>query len=212
VNSRPSYFFGAKFVSRKIVRPKFLFARPATFGKLIPNEPMTCGEKKSMTAEARIAEAADFAKPICNALRAAIRRAAPKLREMIKWGQPCYEGRSLVCGFAPFKRHVNLFFFKRARVPDPEGVLVQGEDNASVRSVKFRSLEEVPVKKMNGSSAPPKKLAVELYDLKTDPAQTGDVASAHPDIVARMEKLMREQHTPSGLFPFPELDRAAKMR
>lgn len=57
-----------------------------------------------------------------------------------------------------------------------------------------------------GKNAPPKKLAVELYDLKTDPAETKDVAAAHPDIVARMEKIMREQHTPSELFPFPELD------
>ena len=28
------------------------------------------------------------------------------------------------------------------------------------------------------------------------------------DIVTRMEKLMREQHTPSEVFPFPELDRS----
>ena len=59
-------------------------------------------------------------------------------------------------------------------------------------------------------NAPPKKLAVELYDLKTDPAETKDVAGAHPDVVARMENMMREQHTPSELFPFPELDQAVR--
>jgi len=61
-----------------------------------------------------------------------------------------------------------------------------------------------------GKNAPPKKLAVELYDLKTDPAETKDVAAAHPDMVARMEKLMREQHAPSEVFPFPELDHPAQ--
>jgi arylsulfatase A len=61
-----------------------------------------------------------------------------------------------------------------------------------------------------GKSATPKKLALELYDLKTDPAEMNDVAAAHPDIVARMEKVMREQHTPSEMFPFPELDQKLK--
>jgi arylsulfatase len=54
------------------------------------------------------------------------------------------------------------------------------------------------------------KLGLELYNLKNDPDETTDIASKHPDVVARMEKLMREQHTPSELFPFPELDRAAR--
>jgi arylsulfatase A-like enzyme len=61
-----------------------------------------------------------------------------------------------------------------------------------------------------GKNAPKKNLAVELYDLKTDSAETRDVAKAHPDIVARMEKIMREQHTPSAVFPFPVLDENAK--
>ena len=61
-----------------------------------------------------------------------------------------------------------------------------------------------------GRNAPAKKLALELYDLKTDPAETKDVAVAHPDIVAQMEKLMREQHTPSEVFPFPDLDQVVR--
>ena len=58
-----------------------------------------------------------------------------------------------------------------------------------------------------GKNAPARKLDLELYDLKRDPGEATDVAALHPDIVARMEKLMREQHTPSKLFPFPVLDR-----
>lgn len=50
-------------------------------------------------------------------------------------------------------------------------------------------------------------IKVELYDLKTDLAETKDVAADHPDIVERIEKLMREQHTPSREFPLPALDR-----
>ena len=58
-----------------------------------------------------------------------------------------------------------------------------------------------------GKNAPARKLALELYDLKNDPAETTDLAAAHPDMVQRLEKILREQHTPSEVFPFPELDR-----
>jgi arylsulfatase A-like enzyme len=47
---------------------------------------------------------------------------------------------------------------------------------------------------------------IELYNLATDRAETKDVAGQHPDIVAKMEKVMREQHVDSPDFPFPALD------
>ena len=55
------------------------------------------------------------------------------------------------------------------------------------------------------SSAP--NLRIELYNLKSDPHETTDVSSQHPDIIAQIEKLMREQHTPNPDFPFPALDK-----
>ena len=48
---------------------------------------------------------------------------------------------------------------------------------------------------------------IELYNLKTDIGETTDVAAKHPEIVARIDQLMREQHTPSAEFPFPALDK-----
>jgi hypothetical protein len=42
----------------------------------------------------------------------------------------------------------------------------------------------------------------ELYDLAGDPSELRDVSDAHPEIVAEIEKLMGEAHTPSELFPF----------
>lgn len=55
-----------------------------------------------------------------------------------------------------------------------------------------------------GQAAP--NLHLELYDLGADQAESTDVAEAHPDVVARIEQLMREQHTPASEFPFPALD------
>lgn len=54
-------------------------------------------------------------------------------------------------------------------------------------------------------AASPWKL--ELYNLKTDIAETTDVAADHPEIVAKIDSLMRQQHTPSAEFPFPALDK-----
>lgn len=42
---------------------------------------------------------------------------------------------------------------------------------------------------------------VELYDLSTDLAEEHDVAAQHPDIVARIEEIMRTDRTESPLFP-----------
>jgi len=50
-------------------------------------------------------------------------------------------------------------------------------------------------------------MRIELYNLRTDPAETTDVADRNPDIVAKIERVMREQHVSSKVFPFPSLDR-----
>ncbi|MDQ7014510.1 MAG: arylsulfatase [Planctomycetota bacterium] len=47
---------------------------------------------------------------------------------------------------------------------------------------------------------------LELYDLRADPGEQHNVAADHPDLVARAARIMREQHTPSRLFPFKALD------
>ncbi|MFA6562633.1 MAG: arylsulfatase [Verrucomicrobiia bacterium] len=60
--------------------------------------------------------------------------------------------------------------------------------------------------KAKGKKAQP-NMRIELYNLKDDIAETKDVAAQHPDIVAKLEKIMREQHTPSSVFPFPALDK-----
>jgi arylsulfatase len=50
----------------------------------------------------------------------------------------------------------------------------------------------------------------ELYDLKTDPAESTDVAAKQPEVLARLERRMKEQHTPSADFPLPTIDPPAK--
>ena len=45
---------------------------------------------------------------------------------------------------------------------------------------------------------------LELYDLSTDIHEDHNVAADHPDIVAKIEKIMRDSHTPSAVFKFTE--------
>ena len=56
--------------------------------------------------------------------------------------------------------------------------------------------------------AGPVVIRTELYNLETDPTESKDVASENPEIVARMEALMKQQHVPSEVFPMRALDLA----
>ena len=55
-------------------------------------------------------------------------------------------------------------------------------------------------------------MKVELYDLQTDPAEATDVSAQHPDVLARIERIMVEQHVPSRVFPLPGIDVPAKKK
>jgi arylsulfatase A len=57
-----------------------------------------------------------------------------------------------------------------------------------------------------GRNAKP-NMHIELYDLASDPKESKDVSAAHPDVVAKIERLIREQHMPSAEFPFAALDK-----
>lgn len=46
----------------------------------------------------------------------------------------------------------------------------------------------------------------ELYNLADDPGEAHDVAAQHPDVVADIERIMREQHAASDTFPLGKVD------
>jgi len=52
--------------------------------------------------------------------------------------------------------------------------------------------------------------AIQLYNLADDIGEKHDLAAKHPDIVARIEKIMQEQHVPSAIFPLKTIDQPAK--
>jgi arylsulfatase A-like enzyme len=49
-----------------------------------------------------------------------------------------------------------------------------------------------------------------LYDLATDAGETKDVAAQHPDIVARIEQMLKDAYTPSPDYPIGPAAKSAK--
>ncbi|MBW8808605.1 MAG: YdeI/OmpD-associated family protein [Lysobacter sp.] len=67
--------------------------------------------------DAYIAQAAPFAQPILEHLRAVIHAACPQVEETIKWGMPSFVyGGKILCGMGAFKQHATFGFWQGASV------------------------------------------------------------------------------------------------
>jgi len=64
----------------------------------------------------------------------------------------------------------------------------------AVRKGKWKAVRLAVRKDPNGP--------LELYDLQTDPQEKSNIASQHPDIVRKMEQIMRQARTNSDVFLF----------
>ena len=42
---------------------------------------------------------------------------------------------------------------------------------------------------------------IRLFDLRNDPAEKRNVAEAHPEVVARIDRILREDRIPSPVYP-----------
>jgi arylsulfatase A-like enzyme len=54
--------------------------------------------------------------------------------------------------------------------------------------------------KLNADKMP--QGGIELYDLSTDEGESNNLAAIHPDIVTKMEEVIKEAHVASDVFPF----------
>jgi len=67
---------------------------------------------KDPRVDSYISEAAEFARPILKHFRKIIHQGCPEAVETIKWGCPFFDYHGLFCGFAAFKAHASLFFWR----------------------------------------------------------------------------------------------------
>ena len=49
-------------------------------------------------------------------------------------------------------------------------------------------------------------MKTELYNLAKDESEKEDVSAKHPDVLARLEKRLKDEHTPNPDFPLPAID------
>ena len=67
---------------------------------------------KDARVDSYIAESPEFARPVLKHLRKLIHEGCPEAVETIKWGSPFFDYQGLLCGFAAFKAHCSLFFWR----------------------------------------------------------------------------------------------------
>jgi uncharacterized protein YdeI (YjbR/CyaY-like superfamily) len=89
--------------------------------------------------DAYIEKSADFARPILAHLRELVHATVPEVAEEVKWGMPAFTYKGMLCGFAAFKEHAALNFWKHG--------LIFGEprpDDAMGSFGRITRLEDLP--------------------------------------------------------------------
>ena len=148
--------------------------------------------KKDRRVDAYIAEAAEFARPILEEIRARVHAACPDVEETLKWSVPAFEYKGPMCGMAAFKKHCMFGFWKSP--------LIIGESKPGDNPMGFRekltSVKDLPAKSEFRANV---KKAMELNDrgIKVRrPARTPKAEIPVPtDVSAAIRKNRKAQAT-----------------
>jgi len=86
----------------------------------------------------------EWQRTICQDIRALVHAADPEVEETVKRRvQPYFVLQGNICALLAAKDHVNVFLYDGGIVPDPEGIITGGHDNATARTVAIRKGEEI---------------------------------------------------------------------
>jgi uncharacterized protein YdeI (YjbR/CyaY-like superfamily) len=99
--------------------------------------------KKNPRVDEYIAKAPAFAKPILVEIRERVHAACPDVEETIKWRQPSFEYKGLMCGMAAFKEHCVFGYWK---APLVLGAAAEGANAMGYRD-KITSVADLPSKR-----------------------------------------------------------------
>ncbi|MCB5276038.1 hypothetical protein BJG92_03593 [Arthrobacter sp. SO5] len=85
----------------------------------------------------------EWQQAICHQVRAVVREADPEVDETIKRSvQPYFVLQGNICALLATKDHVNVFIYDPA-VPDPNGIINQGQGNATARAIQIYRGDEI---------------------------------------------------------------------
>ncbi len=80
---------------------------------------------------------------ICKQLREIIHEADMDITETIKFtNRPYFILNGNVCSLLAAKKHINLFIYDPI-APDPEGIINQGHDNQTARSIQIQANDKI---------------------------------------------------------------------
>ncbi len=92
-----------------------------------------------------IRQAAPFAQPILQHLRALVHQTCPDVEEKIKWGMPHFDYRGeMMCSMAAFKQHAVFRFWKAALMKDPQLMEAARQETAMGHLGRICTLQDLP--------------------------------------------------------------------
>jgi hypothetical protein len=94
--------------------------------------------------DAYIAALPDWQQAICREVRDLVHAADPEVVETIKYrDRPYFVLDGNICALLAAKRHVAVFLYDGAIVPDPEGIITGGHGNQTGRQISIREGETI---------------------------------------------------------------------
>ena len=154
--------------------------------------------KKDPRIDQYIAKAPDYAKPILTEIRERVHAACPEVEETMKWRQPTFDYKGIMCGMAAFKQHCVFGFWK---APLVLGAGAEGANAMGYRD-KITSVADLPSKPMFKANI---KKAMKLNEAgitveKTPKAPKAPVV-VPPDLAAAVKTNRQAQATFDGFSP-----------
>lgn len=100
--------------------------------------------KADPRVDAYIEALPEWQQDICREVRELVHAADPEVEETIKRAvQPYFVLQGNICALLAAKKHVNVFLYDGAIVPDPEGIITGGHDNKTARTVAIKQGETI---------------------------------------------------------------------
>jgi hypothetical protein len=91
----------------------------------------------------------EWQQSICRQVRDVVHAADPEVTETIKFtNRPYFVLEGNVCALLAAKDHVNVFLYDGAIVPDPEGIITAGQNNATARTIAIHPDEPINARAM----------------------------------------------------------------
>lgn len=145
--------------------------------------------------DAYIEKSPDFARPILRHLRELVHDTVPGVVEEMKWSMPAFTYKGMFCGFAAFKEHVALNFWKHSLVVGgerPEDAMgsfgritsladLPPDDELRGYLLKAKQLNDEGVKAPRREKAPEEKKEHAMHPELADALAGNEAAAGHFD-------------------------------